>query len=63
MKRKAVCYGEAGVGSMERAWGRLRLKDDWSLFQLSSSILSLGAQSEEVEGVEGWKEADMSGGD
>ena len=36
-------------GSMERAWGRLRLKDDWSLFQLSSSILSLGAQSEEGE--------------
>ena len=45
-------------GSMERAWGRqLALKDDWSLFQLSST-LSLGAHSEEGECYEqekgGW---------
>ena len=51
LKRKAVCYGEA-VGeysSMERVWGRLALKDDWSLFQLNST-LSLGAHSEMGEG-------------
>ena len=36
-------------GSMERAWGRLALKDDWALFQLNST-LSLGARSEMGEG-------------
>ena len=25
-------------GSMERAWGRLALKDDWALFQLNSTL-------------------------